>query len=62
MPLDLQHEKKYTKNETVINVTRPYEVVEWCNEFDCTVRELKAAVRKVGNEVEAVRHYFATKN
>lgn len=41
-----------------INLNQPYEVSYWCNQFECTEKELRDAVYIVGNNAEAVRKYL----
>ena len=42
-------------DRTVVSFGEDYEVRYWCNLFGCSVSQLRAAVRAVGNSADAVR-------
>jgi len=46
--------KKAPQDASKVNVNEPYEVNYWCDKFDCTKAELKAAVKAVGIDADAV--------
>ncbi len=42
-------------DRTLVSFTEEYEIRYWCNLFGCSRQELRAAVRAVGNDADAVR-------
>ena len=44
-----------------INLNQYYEVESWCKKFKCTKKELRDAVKAVGDSVERVEEYFSKK-
>lgn len=44
-----------------VNVNEPWELTHWCKTFDRTPDELRAAVKKVGTSVAALRAHFGKK-
>jgi hypothetical protein len=48
-------EKKGVQDRTRINLGEDYEVRYWSDKFGVSKEELKAAVKKVGNSVAAVK-------
>lgn len=47
--------KKIPQDAKRISLTDPDEVRYWCDAFDCTERELKEAVDRVGHSADSVR-------
>ena len=41
-----------------IDLTRSYEVRDWCKAFGCTKEELQDAVKAVGTSAQKVREYL----
>ena len=41
-----------------IDLTRSYEVRDWCKAFGCTKEELQDAVKAVGTSAQKVRDYL----
>ena len=41
-----------------IDLTRSYEVRDWCKAFGCTKEELHDAVKAVGTSAQKVREYL----
>ena len=42
-----------------INLNQDHEIRYWCNEFNCTEKELRDAVTLVGNSARDVRTYLS---
>ena len=57
MPDDLT--RKGPEDPRFINVNQDHEIRYWCQEFDCTEKELRDAVRLVGNSARAVRNFLS---
>lgn len=41
-------EEKVPQDASKVNINQSYEVVYWCNKFNCTEAQLKKTVAKVG--------------
>jgi hypothetical protein len=50
------HSTPFCKRE--INLQKEYECIEWCKIFKCTERDLRRAIRRVGNNLVAVSLYL----
>ncbi len=48
-------------DRTLIGFGQDYEVRYWCNVLGCTLSQLRAAVRAVGNSADAVKMYLKKK-
>ena len=48
-------------DRTLIGFGQDYEVRYWCNSLGCTLSQLRAAVRAVGNSADAVRTHLKKK-
>lgn len=55
MPDNLHKESEDSK---LISLTEPYEVKNWCKALNCTEKELRDAVAKVGHSAAAVEKYI----
>ena len=53
--------KKIPQDANRINLNQSWEVEYWCSELNCTEDELREAVEKVGDSVDAVREYLVEK-
>lgn len=47
-------------NRMQINVNERYEAKVWCHLFNCSRKELKTAVEKVGSSAGAVKKFIST--
>jgi uncharacterized protein DUF3606 len=52
--------KKGTADRSRINLNEDWEVLYWSKEFGVSTERLQAAIRKVGNSVDAVRNELRT--
>lgn len=43
----------------LVSLTQPHEVRDWCQVFDCTEDELRAAVKAVGHRADEVQARIA---
>lgn len=50
--------KRRPQDSSKVNVHESWEVNWWCAEFNCTKRQLIAAVNAVGVSASAVKKYF----
>lgn len=50
--------KKRPQDASRVNIHQPYEVNWWCDKFNCTEAQLKAAVQAVGTSAKAVQAYL----
>ena len=53
--------KRGSPDSKRINLNQYYEVESWCKKFTCTKKELRDAVKAVGDSVERVEEYFSKK-
>ena len=53
--------KKRPHDATRINLNQSWELEYWCGALNCTEDELREAVEKVGDSVDAVTKYLARK-
>ena len=57
MPDDLT--RRGPEDPRYINLNQDHELRYWCNELNCTEKELRDAVTLVGNSARAVRTYLS---
>jgi hypothetical protein len=53
--------KRGTPDRDTISLAEAHEVHYWCQKFNCTESELRAAVAAVGKSAKAVEAYFKRK-
>lgn len=49
---------KVGQDKKFVNLNEDYEVRGWCRVFNCIQEQLRAAVKTVGNSVDAVREHL----
>lgn len=53
--------KKKPQDASRINLSQQYEIAYWCDTFECSEKELRDAVDKVGTSSKAVKDYLNRK-
>lgn len=56
MPDDL--DRRAPEDPKRININQDHEVEYWCDKFDCTEKQLRDAVRLVGDSAATVKRYL----
>lgn len=59
MPDDL--DRRAPEDPKRINLNQDHEVEYWCDKFDCSEKELRNAVSKVGDSASTVQRYLSLK-
>ncbi len=50
--------KKRPQDAKRVNLSQPYEIKYWCWKWDCTEKELRQAVKAVGDSAAKVGQYL----